>query len=135
MLWEAEQGRHRIDMLTQTHSETTVEGVYVIQLENVCRRETAGERVVGTKIGLTSVRMQRLFHAYEPGYDHLSENTSLLEREPCLASGLIQPRVEGKLSLCLDKFLQGPGITVADVYDTAEWVTPSVEIVDSRIKD
>ena len=30
---------------------------------------------------------------------------------------------------------QGPGITVADVYDATEWVTPSIEIVDSRIKD
>ncbi len=50
-------------------------------------------------------------------------------------SGLIQPKVEGELSFCLGKSLQGPGITVADVYDATEWVTPSIEIVDSRIKD
>ena len=79
--------------------------------------------------------MQRLLHVHEPDYGHLFENMLLLEREPCLVSGLIQPKVEGELSFCLGKSLQGPGITVADVYDATEWVTPSIEIVDSRIKD
>ena len=51
MLWEAEQGRYQIDMLTQTHPEMTVEDAYAVQLENVRRREAAGERVVGMKIG------------------------------------------------------------------------------------
>ena len=38
MLWEAEQGRYKIDMLTQTHPEMTVEDAYAVQLENVRRR-------------------------------------------------------------------------------------------------
>lgn len=42
MLWEAEQGRYQIDMLTQTHPEMTVEDAYAVQLENVRRREAAG---------------------------------------------------------------------------------------------
>ena len=32
MLWEAEQGRYQIDMLTQTHPEMTVEDAYAVQL-------------------------------------------------------------------------------------------------------
>ena len=48
---------------------------------------------------------------------------------------LIQPRVEGEISFCLEKTLKGPGVTVADVYDATKYVTPSIEIVDSRIKD
>ena len=123
MLWEAEQGRYQIDMLTQTHPEMTVEDAYAVQLENVRRREAAGERAVGMKIGLTSVGMQQLLHVHEPDYGHLFENM------------LLQPKMEGELSFCLGKSLQGPGITVADVYDAIEWVTPSIEIVDSRIKD
>ena len=70
------------------------------ELENVRRREAAGERVVGMKIGLTSVGMQQLLHVHEPDYGHLFENMLLLEREPCLVSGLIQPKVEGELSFC-----------------------------------
>ena len=30
MLWEAEQGRYQIDMLTQTHPEMTVELVNIV---------------------------------------------------------------------------------------------------------
>ena len=43
--------------------------------------------------------------------------------------------MEGELSFCLNKTLKGPGVTIADVYDATAWVTPSIEIVDSRIKD
>ena len=42
MLWEAEQGRYQIDMLTQTHPEMTVEDAYAVQLENVCLLYTSG---------------------------------------------------------------------------------------------
>ena len=135
LLWDAEQGRYQIDMLTLGNPEMTVEDAYAIQLENVRRRETAGERVVGMKIGLTSAGMQQLLNVHEPDYGHLFENMLLLERDACSLSGLIQPKVEGELSFCLRKTLQGPGITVADVYDATEWVTPSIEIVDSRIKN
>ena len=42
MLWEAEQGRYQIDMLTQTHPEMTVEDAYAVQL-----RMSAGGRPPG----------------------------------------------------------------------------------------
>ena len=42
MLWEAEQGRYQIDMLTQTHPEMTVEDAYAVQLGNVRRRGGTG---------------------------------------------------------------------------------------------
>ena len=66
LLWDAEQGRYQIDMLTLGNPEMTVEDAYAIQLENVRRRETAGERVVGMKIGLTSAGMQQVLNVHEP---------------------------------------------------------------------
>lgn len=94
-----------------------------------------GQKVIGMKIGLTSTGMQKLLNVNEPDYGHLFDNMLLLERDTCSMSGLIQPKVEGELSFCLDKTLKGPGVTIADVYDATAWVTPSIEIVDSRIKD
>lgn len=135
MLWDAEQGRYQIDMLTQANPEMTVEDAYAIQLENVRRREAMGQKVIGMKIGLTSEGMQKLLNVHEPDYGHLFENMLLLERETCSMGELIQPKVEGELSFCLSKTLEGPGITVADVYDATAWVSPSIEIVDSRIKN
>ena len=134
-LWDAEQGRYQIDMLTLLEPGRTVEDAYAVQLENVRRREAAGQKVIGMKIGLTSAGMQKLLNVSEPDYGHLFDNMLLLERDTCSMSGLIQPKVEGELSFCLNKTLKGPGVTIADVYDATAWVTPSVEIVDSRIKD
>lgn len=135
MLWDAEQGRYQIDMLTGEHPDMTVEDAYAIQLENVRRREAMGQKVIGMKIGLTSEGMQKLLNVHEPDYGHLFENMLLLEGEACSMAELIQPKVEGELSFCLNKTLQGPGVTVADVYDATAWVSPSIEIVDSRIKN
>jgi len=135
LLWDAEQGRYQIGMLTLEEPDMTVEDAYAVQLENVRRREAAGEKVIGMKIGLTSQGMQKLLNVREPDYGHLFERMLLLERDTCSMSELIQPKVEGELSFCLNKTLKGPGVTVADVYDATAWVTPSIEIVDSRIKD
>lgn len=134
-LADAEAGRYQIDMLTLENPDMTVGDAYAIQLENVRIREARGEKVIGMKIGLTSQGMQKLLNVNEPDYGHLFESMLLLERDTCSLSGLIQPKVEGELSFCLSKTLKGPGITVADVYDATAWVSPSIEIVDSRIKD
>lgn len=134
-LEKAEKEQYQIEMLTETYPGMTSEDAYAIQLENVERRVSTGEQVIGMKIGLTSVGMQKLLNVGEPDYGHLFDNMLLLERDTCSVSELIQPKVEGELSFCLNKTLKGPGITVADVYDATAWVTPSIEIVDSRIKD
>ena len=135
MLWEAEESRTQIDRLTDMHPEMTVEDAYRIQLVNVQRRLDAGEKLVGMKIGLTSQAMQKLLNVDVPDYGHLFANMMLTEGQVCHTADMIQPKIEGELSFCLNKTLKGPGVTIADVYDATQYVVPSLEIVDSRIKD
>lgn len=134
-LWDAEQGSYAIGMLTEENSDMTIVDAYNIQLENVKRRLSLGQKLIGMKIGLTSTAMQNLLNVGEPDYGHLFDSMLLLEGEPCKMSELVAPKVEGELSFCIDKTLKGPGVTIADVYEATAWVTPSIEIVDSRIKD
>jgi 2-keto-4-pentenoate hydratase len=134
-LFDAELGRYQIAMPSASEPGMTVDDAYRIQLINVARRVAAGEKTIGMKIGLTSKAMQNLLHVNEPDYGHLMETMLLLEGETCPISELIQPKVEGELAFCLKKTLQGPGITIADVYNATAYVVPSIEIVDSRIKD
>jgi 2-keto-4-pentenoate hydratase len=134
-LWEAEHTCAQTGALSESYPDMTVEDAYAVQLENVRKREAQGEKQIGMKIGLTSAGMQRLLNVTEPDYGHLFENMLLPQRSACSMSELIQPMVEGELSFCLNKPLKGPGVTVADVYDATAWVTPSIEIVDSRVKD
>lgn len=135
MLWDAEENRVQISRLTELYPEMTVEDAYRIQLENVGRRLSAGEKLIGMKIGLTSQGMQKLLNVDVPDYGHLFASMLLPEGQACRASSLIQPKVEGELSFCLNRTLKGPGVTAADVYEAVRYVVPSLEIVDSRIKD
>ncbi len=134
-LWDAEKERVQIAALTAEYPEMTIEDAYHIQLETVARKISAGEKVIGMKIGLTSKGMQNLLGVMEPDYGHLTDKMLLLEGQPCPADELLQPKVEGELAFCLKRALRGPGVTIADVYNATDWVVPAIEIVDSRIKD
>lgn len=134
-LWEAEQNRTQISKLTDECPEMTVADAYRIQLINVARRIQRGEKLVGTKIGLTSAAMQKMLNVSVPDYGHLFDSMLLTNGQVCHTGELIQPRAEGEISFCLKKELKGPGITVAHVYDACDYVVPSIEIVDSRILD
>lgn len=135
LLWNAEKNHSQINKLTETYPDMSIKDAYEIQLINVARKIAAGEKVVGMKIGLTSKAMQNLLHVSEPDYGHLTDKMLFLEGDACPMDSLIQPKVEGELAFCLKKTLRGPGVTLADVYNAADWVVPSIEIVDSRIKD
>ena len=134
-LWEAEQKREQIGRLTDELPEITVEDAYQIQLVNVQRRLNQGERLIGMKIGLTSQGMQKMLNVDVPDYGHLFDSMLLTNGQVCRTDELIQPRAEGEISFCLQKTLKGPGVTVADVYEATKYVVPSIEIVDSRIRD
>lgn len=134
-LWEAESDRVQIDRLTDSNPEMTVADAYRVQLLNVKRRLENGEKLIGMKIGLTSAAMQKMLNVSVPDYGHLFDRMLLTNGQVCHVDQLIQPRAEGEISFCLNKTLKGPGVTVADVYEATRYVVPSIEIVDSRIKD
>ena len=46
----------------------------------------------------------------------------------------VVPRVEVELAFVLKKDLQGPDVTVEQVLAATEYVTPAIEIIDSRIE-
>ena len=101
VLCEAEKARKQIGMLSQENPDMTVDNAYAIQLKNIAKRVANGEKVIGMKIGLTSVGMQKLLGVDVPDYGHLMDNMLLLEGQPCHTAELIQPKVEGELAFCL----------------------------------
>ena len=92
-------------------------------------------RIVGKKIGLTSVAMQKLLGVNEPDYGHLSDHMLVMEGVAISRSELLLPKVEGEVAFVLKRALKGPGITIADVLRATDGVMASIEIVDSRIRD
>ncbi len=135
-LYVAEKSATPVDPLTVTYPDLTLEQAYAIQLEGVAiRRERDLRKVVGKKIGLTSVAMQKLIGVDEPDYGHLFDHMLVRQGEPISCNGLLQPKVEGEVAFVLGNRLKGPGVTIADVLRATQGVMASIEIVDSRVRD
>jgi 2-keto-4-pentenoate hydratase len=134
-LHAAEKGFAPLDPLTTLHPDMDIVDAYEIQLINIRRRVEAGERVVGHKVGLTAKAMQEMLGVSEPDYGHLFEAQELREGEPVACANYLLPRVEVEVSFILGDDLPGAGCTVEDVLAATEFVVPSIELIDSRIKD
>ena len=134
-LFAALSERRTLQPLTERHPGITIEDAYQISLKFLQRREAAGERVIGKKIGVTSKPVQDMLNVHQPDFGFLT-NTMQFEDGATVSlrqSGLIQPRAEGEIAFMLKADLKGPGITKEQVLEATEWVAPCFEIVDSRI--
>jgi len=135
LLWAAERDLVPIDPLTDTYPAIDVVDAYEIQLINIRRMTAAGARVCGHKVGLSSPVMQRMMGVDEPDYGHLLDVMILAEDAPIETAGYCYPRIEVEIGYLLGSALPGAGCTEADVLDATEYIVPSLELIDSRIRD
>jgi 2-keto-4-pentenoate hydratase len=135
LLWTAERDRAPIDPLTETVLGIDAVDAYEIQLINIRRRLAVGARVRGHKVGLSSPVMQQMMGVNEPDYGHLLDGMVLAQDEPIPAAAYCYPRIEVELGYVLGASLPGAGCTEADVLAATEYVAPSFELIDSRIRD
>ncbi len=135
VLMRAEGDRVAIPPITDIEPGLTVEDGYAIQAEVVVRKVAAGQRVIGAKLGLTSVAKQQQMGLSEPVYGVLLSAGVHAGEAPLVVSELIHPRVEPEIVLQLGADLAGPGVTAADVLDATVGVGCGLEIIDSRFAD
>jgi len=133
-LERAERDRAAIEAPAAASAMTPADA-YRIQMINVDRRVATGRRIAGRKVGLTSIAMQKMFGVSEPDFGHLFDDMMLQSGAQCRVASLINPRLEPEIAFVLARGLRGPGITRDDVMAAAEYVTPALEIIDSRIRD
>ena len=134
-LFDAWRERRVLSPFLERYPAITTEQAYAIQSRFVARRVQAGERIIGKKIGVTSKPVQDMLGVYEPDFGQLTSGMVCSESDGVDLNALIQPKAEAELAFVLDRDLQGPGITAADVIRATAYVSPCFEIVDSRIKD
>ena len=132
-LHESEKSRVQVEHFSKRFPEMTVEDGYAISREWVRMKIAGGNKARGHKIGLTSRAMQISSQIDEPDYGTLLEDM-FFEPGDIPTARFIAPRVEVELAFVLKKKLEGPHITIDDVLDATEYVTPAIEIIDSRIE-
>jgi 2-keto-4-pentenoate hydratase len=108
---------------------------YAVQEINTERRLNEGRRLVGRKIGLTSVAVQKQLGVDQPDYGMLFDDMAIPDGWAVPADRLIQPKVEAEIAFVLGRDLDEEGLTIADILRAVEFALPAIEIVDSRIAD
>lgn len=134
-LAQAERTATAIAPPTASHPDLDVVDAYEIQLINIRRRLEAGARISGHKVGLASEAMQKMMGVDEPDYGHLLDTMQYHQDTPVDASAFCFPRVEVEVGFILGQDLPGEGCTNEDVAAAISAVVPSIELIDSRIRD
>jgi 2-keto-4-pentenoate hydratase len=134
-LARAERSREPIAPLTAAHPDMDVVDAYEIQLINIRGRLAEGARVLGHKVGLSSLAMQQMMGVDEPDYGHLLDDMQVFEDTPVKAGKYLYPRVEVEVGFILADDLPGAGCTEDDVLAATEALVPSIELIDTRITD
>ncbi|MCD9030082.1 fumarylacetoacetate hydrolase family protein [Luteimonas sp. BDR2-5] len=95
----------------------------------------AGRRVVGRKIGLTSVAVQRQLGVDQPDFGVLLDDMAFGSGQEVPLSRLIQPKVEAEIAFVVDRDLDADRPTLGHVLGVIGYALPAIEIVDSRVRD
>ena len=133
-LYQALVQRHTVAPLRARNLELTIDDAYAISLGILARRQRAGERVIGKKIGVTSAAVQNMLGVHQPDFGFLTDRMHIANGDTVLIKDtMIQPRAEAEIALILSSELRGPGITPAAVLAATASIAPCFEIVDSRI--
>lgn len=126
--------RMPVPRLTARFPEMTVEDSYRVQRLWRQRGEAAGRSLAGHKIGLTSKAMQQATGITEPDYGVIFADMILQSGCTVESARYSRPRVEVELAFLLKEDVAGPSATLFDVLRATEYVSPALEILDSRIE-
>jgi len=124
-----------IDPVSQTYNLEDDTTAYEIQKINTDFWIKEGRRLVGRKIGLTSVSIQNQFGVDQPDFGALFADMAYGSGEEIDIKQLLQPKAEAEIAFVLKKELPHRNHTYADIIDATAYVLPCIEIADSRIKD
>src|SRR5664279_1602117 len=112
-----------------------VDTAYEIQEANTGYWLALGRRIVGCKIGLTSLAVQKQLGVDSPDFGILFADMQVPEGEIIQLVRVLQPRIEAEVAFELGSDIDVPNPTVTDIIRATAFVMPALEIVGSRIKN
>ncbi len=115
--------------------EGALDQAYAAQEINTERWLAEGRRLVGRKIGLTSLAVQKQLGVDQPDYGMLFDDMAIPDGWEIGRNQLIQPKVEAEVAFVLERDLDQERLTIADVLRAVAFALPAIEVVDSRIAD
>jgi 2-keto-4-pentenoate hydratase len=112
-----------------------LDGAYAVQDIGTDQAVKSGRRIIGRKIGLTSLAVQKQLGVDQPDFGILFADMVMGEGIPIPQNRLMQPKIEAEIALILGRDLDMKSPTIADILWATAYVVPALEIVGSRIKN
>ncbi len=132
-LLQAEASGQQIGLLSLRHPEMDMDDAYAVQNAIFEQKLAQGRRVIGWKIGLTSKAMQYALNIDIPDSGILFDDMAFDTGSTVPKGRFIQPRIEAEIAFVMKSAIGGADVTREDVVAATDYVTPSIEILDTRI--
>lgn len=113
----------------------SVNDAYLIQKAQVPALTAKWGAIVGRKVGLTSLAMQRQLGVDSPDFGFFTEGQFFQANAEIPIDRFISPKVEPEFAFRLNQDLTGGNVTRDDVAEAIESVHAAIEIIDSRIEN
>ncbi|NLR97724.1 2-oxo-hepta-3-ene-1,7-dioic acid hydratase [Rhizobium sp. P38BS-XIX] len=130
---QAERTRVQTGLLSLKHPQMTMDDSYAVQSAWVQKKIAQGRKPIGWKIGLTSKAMQYALNINIPDSGVLFDDMIFEDGATVPADRFIQPRIEAEIAFVMKAPLKGPNVWIFDVLNATDYVTPALEILDTRI--
>ncbi len=134
-LQEAAKSRKTCQPVRDLLGETDLALAYEAQNIITQQRLDSGARLVGRKIGLTSLAVQQQLGVDQPDYGMLFDDMEVAHGGEIPWGEAMQPKAEAEIAFVLKKDLPHTSMTTADLISAIDYVLASIEIVGSRIEN
>ncbi|KIC10593.1 2-oxo-hepta-3-ene-1,7-dioate hydratase [Leisingera sp. ANG-M1] len=132
-LFRAEATGQQCGLLSLAYPGMTLDDAYAVQQALIRQKLASGRKKIGWKIGLTSRAMQQALNITTPDSGVLLDDMAFENGSTVPAGRFIQPRVEAEIAFIMKSPLAGAECSREDVLAATDYVTPSLEILDTRL--
>lgn len=134
-LQNAAQTGSPCDPVRDVLGEDDIALAYQVQQRLTEQRVSGGARIVGRKIGLTSLAVQKQLGVDQPDFGVLFDDMVVAEDGLVPGGRLLQPKAEAEIAFILSTDLDVDELDVVRARDAIAYAVAAIEIVDSRVRD
>ncbi|MBN3785316.1 fumarylacetoacetate hydrolase family protein [Burkholderia sp. Ac-20353] len=135
VLRNARATRTPVEPISARFGISGLEAAYAVAAANTAVRTAAGRRIVGKKIGLTSIAVQQQLGVDQPDFGVLFDDMAYLDGDEVPMNRLLQPKIEAEIAFVVGRDLDDEAPGYGRVLSSLAYALPALEIVDSAIAD
>ncbi|MEL6982319.1 MAG: 2-oxo-hepta-3-ene-1,7-dioic acid hydratase, partial [Actinomycetota bacterium] len=132
LLDQAERTATSVRQTTSVYPDMTIDDAYRVQAAWLELKLARGETMAGHKIGLTSRAMQAAMNITTPDSGFLTDAMVFEPDSTLTAAEFCDPKIELELCFVLAENLSGPDLTIDQVLDATDHISPAIELIAAR---